>query len=87
MTSVKRLNPLYYIEPGCFKWRKGYQPAFWKSFSLFGSVDYGHADEALSKTISLIADCEAVFCARIGSGVEKELRINGIKPVEAPYYS
>jgi predicted Fe-Mo cluster-binding NifX family protein len=53
---------------------------------LFGSADCGHADDALSKTISLIADCEAVFCARIGSGVEKELRINGIKPVEAPYF-
>jgi hypothetical protein len=34
----------------------------------------------------LIADREAVFCARIGSDVEKELRINGIKPVEAPYF-
>lgn len=40
----------------------------------------------MSKTISLIADCEAVLCARIGSSVEKELRINGIKPVEAPYF-
>ena len=34
----------------------------------------------------MIADREAVFCARIGSDVEKELRINGIKPVEAPYF-
>lgn len=57
-----------------------------ETIPLFGSADYGHADEALSKIISLIADCEAVFCARIGSGVEKELRINGIKPAEAPYF-
>jgi hypothetical protein len=40
----------------------------------------------LSRTISLIADCEAVFCDRIGSGVEKELRTNGIKSIESPYF-
>lgn len=57
-----------------------------ETIPLFGSADYGHADEALSKTISLIADCEAVFCSRIGIGVGKELRINGIKPIEAPYF-
>lgn len=53
---------------------------------MFGSADYGHADEALNKTISLIADYKAVFCARIGKGVEKELRLKGIKAVEAPYF-
>jgi len=53
---------------------------------LCGSADYGHADDALSRTISLIADCEAVLCARIGSGAEEELRKNGIKPIEAPYF-
>jgi len=57
-----------------------------ETIPLFSSADYGHADDALSRTISLIADCEAVFCARIGSGVEKELRTNGIKPIEAPYF-
>ena len=56
-----------------------------ETIPLFGSADYGHADEALNKTMSLIADCEAVFCSRIGIGVEKELKINGIKPIEAPY--
>jgi len=53
---------------------------------LCGSAEYGHADDALSRTISLIADCEAVLCARIGSGAEEELRKNGIKPIEAPYF-
>ena len=53
---------------------------------LCGSTDYGHADDALSRTISLIADCEAVLCARIGSGAEEELRKNGIKPLEAPHF-
>ncbi len=53
---------------------------------LCGSAEYGHADNALSRTISLIADCEAVLCARIGSGAEDELRKNGIKPIEAPYF-
>jgi len=59
---------------------------FRETIPLFNSADCGHADDALSRTISLIADCEAVFCARIGSGVEKELRTNGIKPIEAPYF-
>ncbi len=53
---------------------------------LCGSTDYGHADDALSRTISLIADCEAVLCARIGRGAEEELRENGIKPIEAPHF-
>lgn len=49
---------------------------------LCGSAEYGHADDALSRTISLVADCEAVLCARIGSCAEEELRKNGIKPLE-----
>ncbi len=53
---------------------------------LCGSAEYGHADEALRRTISLIADCEVVLCARIGSGAEEELRKNGIKPIEAPHF-
>jgi len=53
---------------------------------LCGSAEYGHADDALSRTISLISDCEAVLCARIGSGAEEELRRNGIKPIESPYF-
>jgi nitrogen fixation protein NifX len=32
-----------------------------ETIPLFGSADSGHADEALSKTISLIEDCKAVF--------------------------
>lgn len=53
---------------------------------LCGSAEYGHADGAMSRTISLISDCEAVLCARIGSCAEEELRKNGIKPIEAPYF-
>ncbi len=53
---------------------------------LCGSGEYGHADDALSRTISLIADCEAVLCARIGGGAEEVLIENGIKPIEAPYF-
>ena len=54
--------------------------------SLFDSADYEHADDALSRTISLIADFEAVFCARIRNGVGRELRTNEVKPIEAPYF-
>lgn len=51
-----------------------------------GSAEYGHSDNALSNTISLISDCKAVLCARIGGGAEQELRKSGISPVEAPYF-
>lgn len=53
---------------------------------LCGSADYGNADEVLSGTISLISDCEALFCSRIGNRPQEELRKKGIKPVEAPYF-
>jgi len=53
---------------------------------LCGSADYGNADEVLSRTISLITYCEALLCARIGRRPEEELRKNGIKPIEAPYF-
>ena len=52
---------------------------------LCGSADYGNPDEVLNKTISLISDCEALLCARIGSRPQEELRKKGIEPVEAPY--
>ncbi len=57
-----------------------------KTIPLCGSAEYGHADDALNRTISLISDCEAVLCARIGSSAEEELRKNGIKPIESPYF-
>ncbi|MCE5329691.1 dinitrogenase iron-molybdenum cofactor biosynthesis protein, partial [bacterium] len=57
-----------------------------ETIPLCGSADYGHADEVLSKTISLISDCEALLCSRIGSRAQEELRKKGIKPVEAPYF-
>lgn len=55
-----------------------------KNIPLCGSAEDGHADDALSRTIALISDCAAVFCARIGSRVEEELINNEIRPVEAP---
>lgn len=42
-----------------------------------GSAEYGHSDNALSSTISLISDCNAVLCASIGSAAEEELRKRG----------
>lgn len=53
---------------------------------LCGSADYGNSDEVLSKTISLITDCETLLCARIGRRPKEELRKKGIKPIEAPYF-
>ncbi len=52
---------------------------------LCGSADNGHTDEALDRTISLISDCRAVLCARIGGGAEEELIKNGIRPLEVPF--
>lgn len=50
-----------------------------------GSLEYGgHADDALEKSISLIKDCNAVLCSRIGGGAAGELQNRGIEPVEAP---
>ncbi|MCZ7399966.1 MAG: hypothetical protein O8C62_09900 [Candidatus Methanoperedens sp.] len=50
-----------------------------------GSAENGHSDNALGSAISLIMDCKAVLCARIGGGAEEELIKSGISPVEAPY--
>ncbi|AAM06310.1 TPA: dinitrogenase iron-molybdenum cofactor biosynthesis protein [Methanosarcina acetivorans] len=52
---------------------------------LCGSADYGNPEEVLNKTISVILDCEALLCARIGSKPQEELRKKGIEPIEAPY--
>lgn len=57
-----------------------------KNTPLCGSAENGHANDALSRTISLISDCQAVLCARIGGVAEEELRRNKIRPVEAPYF-
>ncbi len=53
---------------------------------LCGSADDGHSDDAISRTISLISDCQAVLCARIGGGAEEALINCGIKPIEAPFF-
>lgn len=57
-----------------------------ETIPLCGSADEGHADDVLSRIISLISDCEALLCSRIGSRPQEELRKHGIKPVEAPYF-
>ncbi len=57
-----------------------------ETIPLCGSADYGHADEVLSRIISLISDCEALLCSRIGSKPQEELRKKGIRAVEAPYF-
>ncbi len=50
-----------------------------------GSLEYGgHADDVLEKSVSLINDCDAVLCSRIGGGAAEELQKRGIEPVEAP---
>ncbi|HID99786.1 MAG TPA: dinitrogenase iron-molybdenum cofactor biosynthesis protein [Thiotrichaceae bacterium] len=52
-----------------------------------GSTEFGgHTENALNRTVSLISDCEAVLCRRIGLGAEEELRKYGIEPVVAPYF-
>ena len=49
-----------------------------------GSLEYGgHADEALNSSVSLINDCDAVLCSRVGGGAAEELFSRGIEPVEA----
>lgn len=57
-----------------------------ETLPLCGSADYGNTDEVMSKTISLIKDCEALLCARIGNQPKEKLQKNGIKPIEAPYF-
>ncbi len=50
-----------------------------------GTLEYGgHADDALEKSVTLISDCDAVLCSRIGGGAAEGLQSMGIEPVEAP---
>ena len=50
-----------------------------------GSLEYGgHADNVLDESVSLIGDCDAVLCSRIGGGAAEGLISKGIEPVEAP---
>ena len=50
-----------------------------------GTLEYGgHEDDALGISISLIKDCYAVLCSRIGGGAADALLGMGIEPVEAP---
>lgn len=50
-----------------------------------GSLEYGgHEEDAIERSMSLIKDCDAVLCSRIGGGAAGELIRRGIEPVEAP---
>lgn len=50
-----------------------------------GTLEYGgHEDDALDRSISLIGDCDAVLCSRVGGGAAEALLSRGIEPVEAP---
>lgn len=48
--------------------------------------EFQHSEDAMSKSIELISDCEAVFVARIGQGALTQLEANAIKGIEAPYF-
>lgn len=50
---------------------------------LCGASDQpGHSEDALEERMKLIGDCGAVLCARIGYGMQRELAIQGIRPLE-----
>ncbi len=50
-----------------------------------GTLEYGgHADDMLDRSISLIGDCDAVLCSRVGGGAAEVLLSRGVEPVEAP---
>jgi nitrogen fixation protein NifX len=53
---------------------------------LCGLSDKGNMDDVLGRSISLITDCKALFCARIGRRPKEELRKKGIKLIEAPFF-
>lgn len=48
-----------------------------------GEEGQGHDDAALARAVSLVSDCEAVICARVGMGAYDELIGHGILPFEA----
>ncbi len=55
-----------------------------KNLPACGTSEYsGHEDNALTRAVALIADCQAVLCSRIGTGARAELISQGIEPIEA----
>ncbi|WP_459480753.1 NifB/NifX family molybdenum-iron cluster-binding protein [Clostridium saccharoperbutylacetonicum] len=48
--------------------------------------DFQHTEDALKKSIDLIADCKAIFVARIGQGALAQVEAKSIKGIEAPYF-
>ena len=48
--------------------------------------EFQHTEDVMNKSIELIADCRAVFVARIGQGALAQIESRGIKGIEAPYF-
>lgn len=55
-----------------------------ETIPLCGSADYGHADEVLSRTISLISDCEALL--QNWQQAARRIKDKRIKLIETPYF-
>ena len=49
-------------------------------------MDFDHSEARLVETAKVLADCRAVFVARIGSGAQQVLKSHGIQGLEMPYY-
>jgi len=48
--------------------------------------EFQHTEDVMNKSIELIADCRAVFVARIGQGALAQIESRGIKGIEAHYF-
>ena len=48
--------------------------------------EFQHTEDAMTRSISLISDCKAVFVAKIGHGAIAKLNKAGIKSYETPYF-
>lgn len=48
--------------------------------------EFQHAEDALKNSIDLVADCKAIFVARIGQGALAQVEARGIKGIEAPFF-
>lgn len=48
--------------------------------------DFEHTEDSLSKSVSLIKDCQVLFIAKIGPGAKKKIEENDIQAIIAPYF-
>ena len=48
--------------------------------------EFQHTEDAMTRSISLISDCKAVFAAKIGRGAIAKLDEAGIKSYETPNF-